>query len=102
MTELRSDVSFFYQVWNLFRNSDRIKKMVVDKIQQESLRTYLFTYSGIYDSLSLTKLAEMFKLDKFVVHSTISKMIINEDLMVSFYSAISSSLTRSIHSKFHQ
>ena len=53
------------------------------KIQEESLRTYLFTYSSVYDTLSLVTLAEMFELDVYKVHSIISKMIINEELMVS-------------------
>ena len=52
------------------------------KIQEESLRTYLFTYSSVYDTLSLVTLAEMFELDVYKVHSIISKMIINEELMV--------------------
>ena len=58
--------------------------MVTRKIQEESLRTYLFTYSSVYDSLSLVSLSEMFELEIGVVHSIISKMIINEELMVSF------------------
>ena len=55
----------------------------MSKIQEESLRTYLFTYSSVYDTLSLVTLAEMFELDVYKVHSIISKMIINEELMVS-------------------
>lgn len=57
--------------------------MMEQKIKEESLRTYLFTYSQVYDSLSLYLLADMFELEKPIVHSTISKMIINEELMVS-------------------
>lgn len=67
--------------------------MVTSKIQEESLRTYLFTYSSVYDSLSLETLAEMFEIDQGVVHSIISKMIINEELMVcraTFFTFINS------------
>ncbi|KAK3595722.1 hypothetical protein CHS0354_025344 [Potamilus streckersoni] len=71
------------KVWNLFPHPDRVRDMITSKIQEESLRTYLFTYSSVYDSLSLHTLAEMFELEKQVVHSTISKMIINEELMAS-------------------
>uniref|UniRef100_A0A8C5RKY2 Eukaryotic translation initiation factor 3 subunit C n=1 Tax=Laticauda laticaudata TaxID=8630 RepID=A0A8C5RKY2_LATLA len=52
-------------------------------IQEESLRTYLFTYSSVYDSISMEILSDMFELDLPTVHSIISKMIINEELMAS-------------------
>jgi len=71
------------QVWDLFYNSSSVRDMIKQKIQEESLRTYLFSYSSVYDSLSLDILASMFELDKAVVHSIVSKMIINEELMVS-------------------
>lgn len=71
------------KVWDLFHQADKVREMLCSKIQEETLRTYLFTYSSIYDSISMITLAEMFKLDKSVVHSIISKMIINEELMVS-------------------
>jgi len=71
------------KVWDLFHGHPNVHEMVTRKIQEESLRTYLFTYSSVYDSLSLVTLAEMFELEKPVVHSIISKMIINEELMAS-------------------
>lgn len=71
------------QVWELFYKSETVQEMVTSKIQEESLRTYLFTYSSVYDSLSLETLADMFEIDQGIVHSIISKMIINEELMVS-------------------
>lgn len=57
--------------------------MLTKLIKEETLRTYLFTYSHVYDSISMATLAEMFELEKPVVHSIISKMIINEELMVN-------------------
>ena len=70
-------------MWDLFIDKDEVREMIVSKIQEESLRTYLFTYSSVYDTLSLVTLAEMFELDVYKVHSIISKMVINEELMVS-------------------
>ncbi|RZF36351.1 hypothetical protein LSTR_LSTR008832 [Laodelphax striatellus] len=71
------------KVWDLFYESDRVRGMLGRLIKEESLRTYLFTYSHVYDSISMDTLAKMFELDKPIVHSIISKMIINEELMAS-------------------
>ncbi|XP_016348644.1 eukaryotic translation initiation factor 3 subunit C isoform X2 [Sinocyclocheilus anshuiensis] len=71
------------KVWDLFPEAQRVREMLVRKIQEESLRTYLFTYSSVYDSISMETLSEMFELELPTVHSIISKMIINEELMAS-------------------
>lgn len=73
----------FFKVWDLFYQADKVREMLTRLIQEESLRTYLFTYSHVYDSISMVTLSEMFELDRSIVHSIISKMIINEELMVS-------------------
>merc|ERR1712154_471158 len=71
------------KVWDLFYQADKVREMISAKIQEESLRTYLFRYSSLYDSLSLTSLAEMLQIPEKLAHATISKMIINEELMAS-------------------
>lgn len=71
------------KVWDLFYQADKVRNMISAKIQEESLRTYLFRYSSLYDSLSLNSLAEMFQIEVKLAHATISKMIINEELMAS-------------------
>lgn len=76
-------------MWDLFYNADKVRAMIKQKIQEESLRTYLFSYSMVYDSLSLEHLSEMFGLEQNVVHSVVSKMIIHEELMVRIQSHLS-------------
>lgn len=71
------------KVWDLFHNADEVREMLGRKVQEESLRTYLFTYSHVYDSISLVHLSEMFELPHPTVHAIISKMIINEEIMGS-------------------
>lgn len=71
------------KVWDLFYQADKVRDMLTRLNKEEALRTYLFTYSHVYDSISMPKLAEMFQLKRPVVHSIISKMIINEELMAS-------------------
>ncbi|XP_023319384.1 eukaryotic translation initiation factor 3 subunit C-like [Trichogramma pretiosum] len=71
------------KVWDLFNQADKVRAMLTKLIKEEALRTYLFTYSHVYDSLSMPTLALMFELERSTVHSIISKMIINEELMAS-------------------
>uniref|UniRef100_A0A2P2HXK4 Eukaryotic translation initiation factor 3 subunit C n=1 Tax=Hirondellea gigas TaxID=1518452 RepID=A0A2P2HXK4_9CRUS len=71
------------KVWDLFHNADEVRAMLGRKVQEESLRTYLFTYSHVYDSISLVNLSKMFELPHATVHAIISKMIINEEIMGS-------------------
>lgn len=71
------------KVWDLFYEADRVRDMLTKFIKEESLRTYLFTYSNVYASISVPYLSEMYDLPKLKVNSIISKMIINEELMAS-------------------
>lgn len=71
------------KVWDLFYEADRVRDMLTKFIKEESLRTYLFTYSNVYSSISIPSLSQMFDLQLAKVHSLISKMIINEELMAS-------------------
>merc|ERR1712115_483744 len=71
------------KVWDLFYEADKVRAMLARKIQEETLRTYLFTYSKVYNSISIVTLAETFKLEKQSVHAIVAKMIISEELMAS-------------------
>jgi translation initiation factor 3 subunit C len=53
------------------------------KIQEEGLRTYLFTYAPYYDSLSLDLLAATFSLPRGTVTAIASKMIWSEELVAA-------------------
>lgn len=53
------------------------------RIQEEGLRTYLFTYAPYYSSLSLSLLSRTFDLEVRAVTSIISRMIWNEELSAS-------------------
>jgi hypothetical protein len=66
-----------------------VKELLLRKIKEECLRTYLFTYSHVYDSISLPKLASMYSLEYSQVHSIVAKMIINQEFMVRCRSVLS-------------
>ena len=44
------------KVWDLFYDADSVRAMLSRKIQEESMRTYLFTYSNVYDSISIVSI----------------------------------------------
>ena len=82
-----SDLLNSLEVWALLPgdNADEeIKTMLGEKIKQTGLRTYLLAFSSQYDSLSLSQLCEMFDMGKNDVHSVVSKMMINRDLIASW------------------
>lgn len=69
------------KIWDLLTEKDEIKTMIGQKIQEEGLRTYLFSYSAYYSTFSLEQLSTMFKLSLQSVNSLICKMIWNEELV---------------------
>lgn len=78
------------KVWNLFRNSDKVKDMVVQRIQEESLRTYLLMYSTVYITVSLDNLCESFELEKQRVYSIIRYVLLMSfvvETMIFLFSA---------------
>jgi len=68
------------KIWELMANSEKIKDMLSAQIQEEGLRTYLFTYAPYYDTLSVASLASMFELEERKVSAVVSKMISHEEL----------------------
>ena len=68
------------KIWDLLPQSTEIKEMLSVQIQEEGLRTYLFTYAPFYDTLGIDKLAGMFDLEPRRVAAIVSKMIHHEDL----------------------
>lgn len=68
------------KIWDLMPQAAKIKTSLAEQIQQEGLRTYLFTYAPYYDTLSISSIASMFELSEKNVSAVISRMISHEEL----------------------
>ncbi|KAF2236836.1 eukaryotic translation initiation factor-like protein 3 subunit 8 [Viridothelium virens] len=68
------------KIWDLMAQAAKIKAMLAEQIQEEGLRTYLFTYAPFYDTLAVSTLASMFDLTERRVAAVVSKMISHEEL----------------------
>ncbi|EEA24892.1 hypothetical protein EYB25_004014 [Talaromyces marneffei] len=75
-TELLNSI----KIWDLMAQPDKIKEMLAEQIQEEGLRTYLFTYAPFYDTLSISTLATMFELSEKKISSIVSRMISHDEL----------------------
>ncbi|KAJ1974473.1 Translation initiation factor 3 subunit c [Dimargaris xerosporica] len=72
------------RIWDLMpQGADEVKTMLAAKIQEQGLRTYLFTYAPHYESLALPMLSSMFDVPLDQVTRVLSKMIWNEELAAS-------------------
>jgi len=71
------------KIWSLMPGSASVKEMLAKRIQEQGLRTYLFTYAPHYSTLSLSLLSRTFSLPLRTVTSLVSKMIWNEELSAS-------------------
>lgn len=68
------------KIWDLMKEPEKIKAMLEAQIQEEGLRTYLFTYAPYYDTLAISTLAHMFSLPEPKVGAIVSRMISHEEL----------------------
>ncbi|KDR75447.1 hypothetical protein GALMADRAFT_249506 [Galerina marginata CBS 339.88] len=71
------------KIWSLMPEAAAVKEMLAKRIQEQGLRTYLFTYAPHYSTLSLSLLSRTFSLPLRTVTSVVSKMIWNEELSAS-------------------
>jgi len=68
------------KVWDLMHDSAKIRQMLTSKIQEEGLKTYLFSYGSHYDTLKLSELASMFEVDEKQVHVLVCKMVAMDEI----------------------
>ena len=77
------------KIWSLLPNEKAVKDMLASKIQEQALRTYLFTSARYYSNISLESLASSFELTVGQVTSIVSRMIWEEEIAGSLDQATS-------------
>ncbi|AFZ81582.1 eukaryotic translation initiation factor 3 subunit 8, putative [Theileria equi strain WA] len=70
--------------WNNMPDKENVQEKLKELIKIEAFRTYIFKYVSIYDSFSLDQLSSMFALNQNIIHSLISKMIVNGEIHASW------------------
>ena len=83
--EWKKSIEFIHsiKIWELMPGAEDIKEMLSTQIQEEGLRTYLFTYAPFYDSLSVATLGAMFELPRAKIVAVVNKMIAHEEVAAS-------------------
>ena len=71
------------KIWNLLSDAESIKIMLGEKLQVEGLRTYLFKFGPIYQSLSIKTLSTLFDLTEARVYAIVGKLIANEEIFAA-------------------
>lgn len=69
-----SDHIMSLKFWGSLPESEKVKEILTNRVKQEALRTYLFSYSSLYDSFNIKQLSEMFSLPVSMTHSIVSKV----------------------------
>jgi len=70
--------------WNNMQDPEPVRKLLYEKIKVEALRTFMFYSLTSYDAFHLDQLEQFFALPKKTVHSTLSKMIIFNEIPASW------------------
>lgn len=63
----------------------RLRELLVRRIKQEALKSYVFTYRYYYASISLRTLEQQFALPLRSINAIIARMIIQDELNVQYY-----------------
>lgn len=74
------------KILELMPDVDSIKTMLKQKVKEEGLRTYLFTYAPYYQSVALSQLTSLFDLTQAETLAIVSKMISLEEISASLSS----------------
>lgn len=71
-------------IWKLIPKADEVKALLKKRVQEEALRTHLFSNAQYYETIRLDQLVDTFQLPKHSVHAIVSKMMMHDELAASW------------------
>lgn len=74
------DYTHGIKLWDLMPSPDAIKDIITQKIKEESIRTYLFTYSSGYKTIDINALSEYFETPIPKIKTIASRMIVSDEV----------------------
>ena len=95
--QLASSLLLSLDIWKLIPKADEVKTMLKRKIQEEALRTHLFSNAHFYETIKLDQLVHQFQLPKHSVHAITSRMMIHDELPGASWDQPSESIIFSSH-----
>jgi len=78
------DIITRLDIWKLIPNNEAVLVMVGRQIQEQALRTYLFSYAQYYDTIYISQLALMFEIDETAAHALVSNMMMSAEVQASY------------------
>uniref|UniRef100_A0A6B2KXJ5 PCI domain-containing protein n=1 Tax=Arcella intermedia TaxID=1963864 RepID=A0A6B2KXJ5_9EUKA len=72
------------EIWRLIPNHLVVFEKITSLMQEQGLRTYLFTFAQHYDTIHISHLAKMFELEENTAHALVSNMMMSAELQASF------------------
>lgn len=70
------------KTWNLLPNSVEVLDNLTERIQIETMKTYVFTYRRFYEKISIKKFSELFSLPEDKIVTTMEKVIADLELNI--------------------
>lgn len=88
-------------IWKLIPKADDVKAMLKRKIQEEGLRTHLFSNAQYYETIKLEQLIEQFQLPRHAAHAIVSRMMIHDELAASWDQPSDAIIMNGLHTPSH-
>ena len=88
-------------IWKLIPRAEDVKTMLKRKIQEEAMRTHLFSNAPYYETIKLEQLVEQFQLQRHSAHAIVSRMMIHDELAASWDQPSDAIIMNGLHTPSH-